>query len=90
MVRNKPLSRETYLCSLYSEELDYINKIMEIQDYYYLNLRKIVILIDRDFPNFKTLNDKKIGDLISIYEKAGWKIDLKEIKLKTEQLFILY
>ncbi len=89
-MRNKAISRENYLCSLYPEELEYINKIMEIQHYYYLSLRKIVVLIDRDFPNFKTLTDKKMGDIISIYEKAGWKIDLKEIKLKTEQLLILY
>ena len=90
MVSTKPISKNSYLCDLYAEELEYINKIMEVQDYYYVSLGKIVVLIDHDFPNFKTLNEKKINELIFIYEKAGWKIHIKEMKAKKEQLFILY
>ncbi len=85
----KPLSRENYLCGLYSDEVEYINKIMEFQDYYYISLGKIVVLIDFDFPNFKTLNDKKMTEIISMYEKAGWKIHIEKINVKREQLLIL-
>jgi hypothetical protein len=84
----QPLSKENYLHHLYSAEVAYINKIMEFQNGYYISLGKIIILVDFDFPNFKNLNDKKMKEIISMYEKAGWEIRTEEIKRK-ECLIIL-
>jgi hypothetical protein len=89
MVPNKPLSKENYLYSLYSAEVAYINKIMELQDYSYTCLGKIVVLIDFDFPNFKTLNHQKMEEIISIYENVGWEIRTEEINKRKECLLIL-
>jgi hypothetical protein len=89
MNSNKPLSRESYLSSMYSLELEYINKIMLFQDYHYESNGEIVILLDHDFPNFKTLDEKKMNELIYLYENKGWKIRKEKVKDRKEYLLVL-
>lgn len=89
MNQNKPLSRESYLCSMYSVELEYINKIMLFQDYHYESNGEIVILLDHDFPNFKTLDEKKMSELIFLYENKGWKIRKEKVQDRMEYLLVL-
>jgi hypothetical protein len=89
MKQNKPLSRENYLCSMYAVELEYINKIMLFQDHHYEDNGEIVILLDHDFPNFKTLNEKKIVEIISLYENKGWKIRKEVVTDRKEYLLVI-
>ena len=88
MNTNKPLSRESYLSIMYSSELEYINKIILFQDYHYENNGEIVILLDHDFPNFKTLDEKKMMELIFLYENRGWKIRKEKVKDRKEYLLV--
>ncbi len=89
MTFKKPLSKENYLCSIYSTELEYINQIMRFQDYHFINNGEIVLLLDRDFPGFEFLNEKKIEEIISIYENVGWKIRKETVKDRAEFLIVL-
>lgn len=73
---------------MYSKELDYINKIILFQDFHFEDHSGIVILLDKDFPNFMNLNDKKVQDIIFLYETSGWKIRLEKLKERMECLLI--
>jgi hypothetical protein len=89
MIKNKPLSRERYLCSMYALELTYINKIISFQDYHFESNGEIVILLDRDFPNFNTFDEKKMKEIIFLYEKKGWTVRKETVKDRKEILLIL-
>ncbi len=89
MNTNKPLSRENYLYSMYAVELEYINKIMLFQDNHYETNGEIVILVDSDFPNFKNLDERRIIEIVTLYENKGWKIRKEAVKDRKEYLLVL-
>ena len=89
MIKNKPLSRQRYLSGMYAQELAYINKIISFQDYHYESNGEIVILIDRDFPNFKNFDEKKMKEIIFLYEKKGWTVRKETVEGRKEFLLIL-
>lgn len=82
------MCKENYLSRMYKSELEYINKIMLFQDYIYLHCGEIVLLIDDDFPDFRKLNEKKLMEIIFLYEQAGWKIRKERLKDRREFLLV--
>ncbi len=88
MHEEEPIKKEIYLSRLYRNELAYINRIMLYQDYNYGSNGELVILVDDDFPDFSTLNEKKIGELIFLYEHSGWKIRKEELNGTKEFLLV--
>ena len=88
MLLNKAISKEEFLYSLYSAELKYINQLINFQDFHYANNGEIVVLFDQDFPGFDSLDDRKIAEIISIYENVGWKINKKVIDERAERLIV--
>ncbi len=88
MQQETPLSKTAYLSSQYRNELDFINKVILFQEYYYQHNGEIVLLIDEDFPGFQVLSDQKIQDMIYLYEHSGWKIRLESLTNRKECLLI--
>lgn len=84
----KPLTKHGYLSRMYSQELDYINKIILFQDFNFVDHGEIVVLLDKDFPNFMKLSEKKVKEIIFLYESSGWRIRLEKIKERMECLLI--
>ncbi|HVD99162.1 MAG TPA: hypothetical protein VNB90_13220 [Cytophagaceae bacterium] len=84
----QPLSKASYLGNLYKEALEYINKIMLCQGQHYCHNGEMVILIDEDFPDFKQLDEKKLKEIIFLYERNGWKIRLEQLNSRKECLLI--
>ncbi len=73
---------------MYSAELEYINKIILFQEHHYVSNGEIVVLLDQGFPNFKMLEEKKVDELIVLYEENGWGIRKEKIKDRSEYLLI--
>jgi hypothetical protein len=84
----KPLCKENYLSRMYKAELEYINKIILFQDYHYTSCGEVILLIDDDFPEFRILTDKKIGEIIYLYEQSGWKIRKERLNDRKEFLLV--